>query len=169
MSWRLQKLHELEARLDEALHEFYYPNSAAVNAAMKKASPQMGRAQWKKTFSKERERMPKPKEWLVGPAVRTFKGPVLVAPAYHKEARRPGQYRNHLIPLLEIKKRGLGTPEGHATVARTMGFKTSRQPFVSRGEAKQLAKKTGRLLDDPQAPWRKTAWKGLHSTDVRWE
>lgn len=169
MAGRVQRLILLERRVDAALHQFYYPNAPAVAAALKIAAPGMRKGQWRKAFAAQRRAQPKPPEQLLAPSVRTFKGPVLQASASHPDARFKGQYRNHLIPLLEVDKRGLGTGAGHAKVKRTMGFTTNRQPFVSRGEAKSLAKKSGLQLDNPQAPWRKKAWKGLHSSDVRWE
>jgi hypothetical protein len=163
----LQQLTELEARLDRVLTEFYYPNKPAVAAAMKEVSPTMKRGEWKRLFGRHRKALPKKDEWLTDPSVRSFKGRIFKAPVNHPDERFKDQYRNHVLPLLDVQKAGHGTVAGHSKVKRAMGFTTNRQGFVSRGEALKLARAKGFGLDDPKAPWRKKAWKGLHSSDMR--
>jgi hypothetical protein len=160
------KLMEMSQRLDSALNEFYYPNMPALAAAVKMKGSGIGRRKWQKVFRDARKEHPKPAEWLTDPSVKSFRGKVFKAPVATPHDTFKEQYRTHAYPLLEIQKR-YGTGEGHAKVARTMGFTTNRQGFVSRGEAQQRAWKKGIRIDDPEAPWRKKSWKGLHSSDMR--
>lgn len=141
--------------------EFYDPNSAAVHAAASAvgASRKINRAGFSKLFRDLRRQTPKPPEALVRShvSVMDHAGKIHTGPT-------------HALIGAELAQAQGGTEKAWQRIGKAWptfkkGFTTTRQPFVSRGEAKALGKKEG--LRIKPAAWRKSAAKGLHSSDLQ--
>ena len=92
---------------------------------------------------------------ILAPIVRTPAGKLWPGPS-HAEA-----IMAHASPQL-IQR----APKWFAS-ERLKGFRTNRQPFVSRGEGKAIGKKARQIKPGEAPEWRKRLGKGLHSQDLR--
>jgi hypothetical protein len=139
------------------LVEFYIPNMAALQKSM--AGPRMGREAWLQHFRKMRVENPKPVEKLTGVAMRLP----------NSEVRTTGMLSGHQALYRRAGGQIRGVKSRHQPVKGiaavrlvetdpAWGFRTTQQPFVTRHEAKQIARKyhklKGRIVG------------GLHSSDM---
>lgn len=137
--------------------DFSIPNSGALAAVGSRvgAGRTMTREGFDRLFRDARRHLPKPPEAVEMPAVLDYNGVVHRGPS-------------HALIGAEMAQRLGGTEKAWGTVGKfwpslKKGFTTSQQPFVSRGEAKQIAQRSGLRLKPrrgPQAP-------GLHSEDLQ--
>lgn len=153
------RLRALNARLDEIL--FYEPNAAAVGAVTRTigGNRKLGAGAFRKVFRSARQRLPKASEDLVRThvAVQDHTGKIMHGPT-------------HALIGADLAQQLGGGEVGWKRVEKVWptlkkGFVTTRQPFVSRGEAKAIAAKQG--IRPKPAAWRREAAKGLHSSDLR--
>lgn len=145
---RMIRLMELTDRL----LELEIPNAKAVKSALRKGSPSMSKDEWKSTFSRERGRIQNPVERVTKVAIRLPNQTTLT-----------GSFlKGHIAVRDKIIKSNMSGFQS-VTLRPTdpkLGFKTNLQPFVSRKEALQIARR-GRKRLRPGS-----YLEGLHSSDM---
>lgn len=139
------------------LVEFYVPNAAALQKAM--AGPRMGREAWVGHFRKMRVENAKPVEKLTGVAMRLPNSEIRTTgmlSGHQALFRRAGGQLKGVRSRYEPVK-GIGSIR-LVEEDPAWGFRTTQQPFVTRQEAKQIARKYHKLKGK--------IYGGLHSSDM---
>lgn len=135
---------------DSAL-EFAYINAGAAKKAL--SMGRVGRAEWIGRFAKVRKAMEKPKEKITSIAVRLPSGHTEYAPFARGHQSIISKLTKRDAP--GIKAVGFMPEDPH------YGFRTNKQPFVSRKEGLRIVKKEKQKTLHP-GNYR----EGLHSGDM---
>ncbi len=148
----LNRLVQLSARIDSVL-EFAIPNARAVRSAISKAAPQMPRDAWQELFRGRRLATPKPLEKVSRVALRLPNTTTLTGPFIGGHNALRDKAISKALP-------GAGSVTLRPDEPK-FGFKTNRQPFVSRKEGLQIIRRHKQRALRP-GNYR----EGLHSSDM---